>query len=440
MFCDLVASTERRARLGDDAFDVFAARFLAVLRGEISQAQGRELSNAGDGLMVVFAVSAADAVACATAMHRAVAALDPVDAPQLRIGISSGEVAQVGDEFSGMPIVEAARLQSAAAPGQTLANAVVRALLGTRRAFRFRDVGALRLKGLPAPLAAVEVVDDEMAAESAPKVAYQAMSSSTSGGLAPDYPAGVSRSSTTGEHRERMTVENMAVLVTDAVDWTALASRLAPEVADELRRGHFSALRQAIAQSGGTEVKNLGGGLMVVFATASAALSCAVAMQQAIERDNRASEHAVGLRVGLSAGEVSREEGDYFGDPVIEAVRLCARSEIGQILAADVLRVVAGRRIRHECRALGELALKGLPDPVATVEVLWEPLGAADTGAAIPMPARLTARPTVGVVGRDAELESMLTAFKRVAEGEGREVVLVSGEAGLGKTTLVAEA
>jgi class 3 adenylate cyclase len=88
MFCDLVASTERRARLGDDAFDAFAARFLAALRHEISDAQGRELSNAGDGLMVVFAASAADAVACATAMHRAVAALDAVRAPQLRIGIS----------------------------------------------------------------------------------------------------------------------------------------------------------------------------------------------------------------------------------------------------------------------------------------------------------------------------------------------------------------
>ena len=88
LFCDLVASTERRARLGDDAFDAFAARFLAALRHEISDAQGRELSNAGDGLMVVFAASAADAVACATAMHRAVAALDAVRAPQLRIGIS----------------------------------------------------------------------------------------------------------------------------------------------------------------------------------------------------------------------------------------------------------------------------------------------------------------------------------------------------------------
>ena len=49
-------------------------------------------------------------------------------------------------------------------------------------------------------------------------------------------------------------------------------------------------------------------------------------------------------------------------------------------------------------------------------------------------------RPAVGVVGRNAEMQTMNDAAKRVAGGEGREVLLVSGEAGLGKTTLVAEA
>ena len=84
--------------------------------------------------------------------------------------------------------------------------------------------------------------------------------------------------------------------------------------------------------------------------------------------------------------------------------------------------------------------MKGLPEPVETVEVLWEPLGVADGGPVIPLPGRLAVRPATGVVGRDAEMAAMLDAFKRVAGGEGREVFLVSGEAGLGKTTLVAEA
>jgi class 3 adenylate cyclase/tetratricopeptide (TPR) repeat protein len=237
-----------------------------------------------------------------------------------------------------------------------------------------------------------------------------------------------------------VTTENVAILFTDVVGSTELSQRLSAEAADEVRRGHFSLLRQAITESGGTEVKNLGDGLMVVFGSASAALGCAVAMQQGVEQENRGSENPVGLRVGLSGGEVSREDDDYFGDRVVEAARLCARCESGQVLASEWLRLTAGRRIRHECRSLGELTLKGLPDPVETVEVVWEPLGGADLKGAIPLPARLAVRPAVGVVGRGAEMTAITDALKRVTAGGGREVLLVSGEAGLGKTTLVAEA
>ena len=60
-----------------------------------------------------------------------------------------------------------------------------------------------------------------------------------------------------------MTTENVAILFTDVVGSTELSQRLSPEAADEVRRGHFSILRQAIAEAGGTEVKNLGDGLMV---------------------------------------------------------------------------------------------------------------------------------------------------------------------------------
>ncbi len=236
-----------------------------------------------------------------------------------------------------------------------------------------------------------------------------------------------------------MTTQNVAILFTDIVGSTELSQRLSPEVADEVRRSHFSILRQAVAEADGTEVKNLGDGLMVVFASTSAALGCAVAMQQGVEQANRAGREAVGLRVGLSGGEVTKEDDDYFGDPVVEAARLCALCDSGQVLAANIVRLMAGRRSRHECRSLGNLALKGLPDPVATVEVLWEPLGNAWAGT-IPLPGRLVARPTTGVVGREVELASITGALKRVASGGGREILLVAGEAGLGKTTLVGEA
>ena len=234
--------------------------------------------------------------------------------------------------------------------------------------------------------------------------------------------------------------ENITVLFTDLVGSTELASALTPDAADQLRQRHFTALREAVAASSGTEVKNLGDGLMVVFATASAALSCAVAMQQAVDLDNRTSDQPLGLRVGLSGGEATREDDDYFGDPVVEAARLCARAEGGQVLTARVVKAMAGRHSPQAFVELGNLELKGLPEPVDTIEVVWEPVWESDISiSAVPLPPRLSHRPGIGLIGRVIERESLTDAFKRVATGERREVVLVSGEAGIGKTTLVAD-
>ncbi len=148
----------------------------------------------------------------------------------------------------------------------------------------------------------------------------------------------------------------------------------------------------------------------------------------------------MGLRVGMSGGEVTREEDDYFGSPIIEAARLCAICEGGEILATDIVRGMAGRHNHHQCLAMGDLTLKGLTDPVPSVRVTWDPLVGAAADSVIPLPWRLAVRPALGVLGRETEMELIRDAAKRTAGGEGQGVVLISGEAGLGKTTLVAEA
>jgi class 3 adenylate cyclase len=238
-----------------------------------------------------------------------------------------------------------------------------------------------------------------------------------------------------------MTTEHVTILFSDMVGSTQLSLSLDPDEADQVRRRHFSILRQAVASTDGIEVKNLGDGLMVAFRAASNALSCAAAMQQGVTQHNGSLDHPVGLRVGLSAGEVSNESGDYFGDPVIEAARLCALCEGGQILAADIVRLTAGRRSRHQCASVGKLVLKGLPDPVETVEVRWEPLAQTESVVSVPLPARMAVLPQAGVVvGLSHELKAVASAVQRVQDNGGLEVVLISGEAGQGKSTLAAEA
>ena len=82
----------------------------------------------------------------------------------------------------------------------------------------------------------------------------------------------------------------VAVLMTDLVGSTAMADRLGPSAAEELRLEHFALLRGALERTGGREVKNLGDGLMVVFDGAAQSLACAAQMQQAVEARNRRAE------------------------------------------------------------------------------------------------------------------------------------------------------
>lgn len=236
-----------------------------------------------------------------------------------------------------------------------------------------------------------------------------------------------------------MPTEQLAILFTDLVGSTELSQAHAPDVADEIRRQHHAILRQAITEHAGTEVKNLGDGVMVVFGSASAALACAVSMQQGVDIDNRRRQRLTPLRVGISAGEVVREESDYFGDAVIEAARLCGQCEGGQILLAEVARLLAGRRNTHQCRSLGSLALKGLNTPVEATELLWPKLEEASAAQRIPLPARIE-RPTTNFVGRSEELATIVAAYARVWATSKREFILVGGEAGLGKTTMTSRA
>lgn len=225
--------------------------------------------------------------------------------------------------------------------------------------------------------------------------------------------------------------ETVTVLMTDLVGSTAMADRLGPVVAEELRTEHFGLLRSALERTGGREVKNLGDGLMVVLTSASQALQCAVAMQQALEARNRSAEEPFGVRVGVSLGEASMQDGDYFGEPVVEAARLCAYAQGGQIVVNALVRQLAGSRDGHSFQSLGGLELKGISEPVQAFELCWEPA----RGGGIGLPQRLRELPPTGYVGRVAERAALAQLWGEVRGGALR-LALIGGEAGVGKTRL----
>lgn len=230
----------------------------------------------------------------------------------------------------------------------------------------------------------------------------------------------------------------VVLLFTDVVGSTRLLDRLGDDATEELRRTHFSLLRQTVAATWGEEVKSLGDGLMVAFASPVDALRCAVEMQKAIAAHNRQDPaRAVEIRIGLHLGDPPREGDDFFGTAVVIARRLCDRAAGGQILCSELLAGVAGTRGGYRFRRLGRLHLKGLAEPVAAMAVDWQPSAAGLTAPPAP-PSRQPAARGPRLVGRDEELAVLHTELVRARAGEFRCVLLV-GDAGMGKTRLSAE-
>jgi class 3 adenylate cyclase len=232
------------------------------------------------------------------------------------------------------------------------------------------------------------------------------------------------------------TATGVSVLFSDLVGSTELAVGLGADEAEALRKLHFRLLRDAISAHGGREVKNLGDGVMATFPGAGAALDAAVAIQRSVHRHNRTRDVQLSLRVGVSTGDAMEEDGDVFGEPVVQAARLCAAARGGTILAAAVMRYLAPRG-RHQFDDAGELQLKGLPEPVEAVTVVWRPEAEPDQ-ALIPLQPRMVAPHSSGFVGRTPE-RALLDAASTSAAAGDRRIVLITGEAGVGKTRLVTE-
>ena len=188
----------------------------------------------------------------------------------------------------------------------------------------------------------------------------------------------------------------VTILFTDMEGSTALTQRLGDARAQDILRQHNTVIRDALKAHGGSEIKHTGDGIMASFGSASRALNCAIAIQQAFAQGDAGarlgdggavggasvrpeafegsprpeSTDAVRVRIGLNAGEPVAEERDLFGTAVQLAARICARAEPGQVLAANVVReLAAGKGFLFSDH--GDVALRGFEDPVRLYEVRW---------------------------------------------------------------------
>ena len=225
-------------------------------------------------------------------------------------------------------------------------------------------------------------------------------------------------------------------LFVDQVRSTQQLTALGDQAAHEIRRALFDLLRQATEVSGGHEVDFTGDGLFCAFDGAAEAADAAILMQQlcASFNERQTADSRLALRIGLNACEpLTSEGGGYFGVAVVVASRLCSTAQEGQILVSDLIRSLVEPRGVNRFDPIGEVSLRGVPEPVTTYELHWE----SDARPA-QLPARLADLRSGPFVGRNAERHAIESAWEAVKAG-GRRFVLISGDRGHGVSRLLAE-
>ena len=217
----------------------------------------------------------------------------------------------------------------------------------------------------------------------------------------------------------------VTILFTDLEGSTALRTMLGDADADALFSQHDRLLREAIAaHDGHDQGAALGDGFVAVFSSTKRAVACAMGIQVALDTFNRSNPGPrLRVRIGLHAGEVAWRDGQLSGEAVHAAARVCAAASGGQVLVSDVTRQLAGTIPDVTFRDAGEFQLKGFPQPWRLWEIIW-------VRETAPGPS------SSAFVGREAELATLRRHLHAALDGRG-SLVLIGGEPGVGKTTLV---
>ena len=221
--------------------------------------------------------------------------------------------------------------------------------------------------------------------------------------------------------------KTVTVLFCDLTGSTALGERMDPEPLRALLARYFEQMKAIVELHGGSVEKFIGDAVMAIFGVptlheddALRAARAAVEMRDALP--------ALGLqgRIGVMTGEVVTGTAERLatGDPVNVAARLEAAAQPGEVLIGDPTLALV-----HDSVEVGPvrlLELKGKSQPVPAYLLLSaRPAGERQHDAQF--------------VGRQRELATVRDAWQRVLDGPRCELITIVGDAGVGKSRLVAE-
>jgi class 3 adenylate cyclase/tetratricopeptide (TPR) repeat protein len=238
----------------------------------------------------------------------------------------------------------------------------------------------------------------------------------------------------------------LTVLFCDLVDSTALSSQLDPEDWREVVRAYHATCAEAIQRFEGHIAQHLGDGLLVYFGyphahedDAQRAVRTGLGIVAMMDTLNAHLEQAQGLRlavrVGIHTGMVvvgeigggERQEQLALGETPNVAARLQGLATPNTIvISAATAHLIHGYFV---CQPLGAHELKGLAQPLVVSRVLRESGAQTRLDVAIP-------RGLIPLVGREQEVSLLRERWAQVQDSRG-QVIILSGEAGIGKSRLV---
>ena len=249
-------------------------------------------------------------------------------------------------------------------------------------------------------------------------------------------------SSTPSAHpEERAERRQVTVMFSDLVSSTALSARMDPEDLREVISAYQTCVAETVGRLGGFIAKFMGDGVLVYFGyphahedDAERAVRAGLELVAAVGalKTHAPLQTRVGVATGLVVvgdliGSGASQEQAIVGETPNLAARLQGIAEPNTVVIAEGTRRLLGNLF--ELQDLEAKDLKGITRPVQA----WAALGASSAKGRFEA---LHATGLTALVGRGEELELLLQRWSKAKSGEG-QVVLLSGEAGIGKSRLI---
>jgi class 3 adenylate cyclase/tetratricopeptide (TPR) repeat protein len=235
----------------------------------------------------------------------------------------------------------------------------------------------------------------------------------------------------TGERRQ------LTVLFCDMVESTKLAYKFDPERQQTILRAYEEACTTCVNRYEGYVFRMLGDGVVAFFgfplaheSEAERAIRAGLDIVEAIARLNIKGVGRLQVRIGIASGiiVVASGERNAFGETMNLASRLQTVAKPGSVVVGEsVRRLAAGE---FEYKDLGEKDLKGVGGSTKVYHVLGLSRVESRFEAA-------TKRGLTPIVGRDAELSTLIDMWRQVKEAHSGRAILLCGEAGIGKSRMV---